>query len=67
MPTIFKLARERGYTTALFAGKEKFRHLNVPAHWMSFRFQLQRQSRCGSGGKVYHRKEAELVLHPLRR
>lgn len=30
MPTIFKLARDRGYTTALFAGKEKFRHLNVP-------------------------------------
>jgi predicted AlkP superfamily pyrophosphatase or phosphodiesterase len=30
VPTIFKLARDRGYTTALFAGKEKFRHLNNP-------------------------------------
>jgi predicted AlkP superfamily pyrophosphatase or phosphodiesterase len=30
VPTVFKLAREIGYTTALFAGKEKFRHLNVP-------------------------------------
>ena len=30
VPTAFKLARESGYTTAIFAGKEKFRHLNVP-------------------------------------
>ena len=30
VPTIFKLAREGGYTTALFAGKIKFRHLNLP-------------------------------------
>ena len=29
VPTIFKLARENGYTTAIFAGKPKFRHLNV--------------------------------------
>ena len=29
VPTVFGLARERGYTTALFAGKPKFRHLNV--------------------------------------
>jgi hypothetical protein len=28
--TIFKLVRERGYTKALFAGKEKFRYPNVP-------------------------------------
>ncbi len=30
VPTIFKLARDSGYTTALFAGKVKFRHLNLP-------------------------------------
>jgi predicted AlkP superfamily pyrophosphatase or phosphodiesterase len=30
VPTIFQLARDTGYTTAIFAGKEKFRHLNVP-------------------------------------
>lgn len=30
VPTIFKLAKARGLTTALFAGKEKFKHLNVP-------------------------------------
>jgi predicted AlkP superfamily pyrophosphatase or phosphodiesterase len=30
VPTIFALAKARGLTTALFAGKEKFKHLNVP-------------------------------------
>ena len=30
VPTVFQVAREHGYTTALFAGKIKFRHLNVP-------------------------------------
>jgi predicted AlkP superfamily pyrophosphatase or phosphodiesterase len=30
VPTIFALAKKRGLTTALFAGKEKFKHLNVP-------------------------------------
>lgn len=30
VPTMFKLARDTGYSTALFAGKEKFRHLNLP-------------------------------------
>ncbi|HEX8832860.1 MAG TPA: alkaline phosphatase family protein, partial [Abditibacteriaceae bacterium] len=30
VPSAFKLARDNGYTTAIFAGKEKFRHLNVP-------------------------------------
>jgi predicted AlkP superfamily pyrophosphatase or phosphodiesterase len=38
VPTIFKLARERGYTTALFAGKDKFRHLNVPGTVDEFQF-----------------------------
>lgn len=30
VPTIFALARRTGLTTALFAGKEKFRHLLLP-------------------------------------
>ncbi|PQV65031.1 Type I phosphodiesterase / nucleotide pyrophosphatase [Abditibacterium utsteinense] len=30
VPTVFGLAHKNGYTTALFAGKPKFRHLNVP-------------------------------------
>ncbi len=30
IPTIFGLAQRNGYTTAMFAGKPKFRHLNVP-------------------------------------
>lgn len=30
VPTIFALAKQNGLTTAMFAGKEKFRHLDVP-------------------------------------
>ena len=30
VPTVFQLARKKGYVTSLFAGKSKFRHLNVP-------------------------------------
>jgi predicted AlkP superfamily pyrophosphatase or phosphodiesterase len=30
VPTVFALAKVKGLTTALFAGKEKFKHLNVP-------------------------------------
>jgi predicted AlkP superfamily pyrophosphatase or phosphodiesterase len=30
VPTIFALAKQKGLTTALFAGKSKFRHLNLP-------------------------------------
>jgi predicted AlkP superfamily pyrophosphatase or phosphodiesterase len=29
VPTIFKIAKQAGLKTALFAGKEKFKHLNV--------------------------------------
>lgn len=30
VPTVFSLAHQAGYSTALFAGKPKFRHLNLP-------------------------------------
>ncbi len=30
VPTIFSLAKQRGLVTAMFVGKEKFKHLNVP-------------------------------------
>ena len=30
MPTIFSLAKERGLKTAMFVGKEKFKHLELP-------------------------------------
>jgi len=30
VPTIFSLAKKRGYTTAMFVGKEKFKHLLLP-------------------------------------
>jgi predicted AlkP superfamily pyrophosphatase or phosphodiesterase len=30
VPTIFSIAKEHGLVTAMFVGKEKFKHLNVP-------------------------------------
>lgn len=30
VPTVFKLARAKGFSTALFAGKKKFRHFDLP-------------------------------------
>lgn len=30
VPTIFSLAKERGFKTAMFVGKEKFKHLELP-------------------------------------
>jgi predicted AlkP superfamily pyrophosphatase or phosphodiesterase len=30
VPTIFSLAKQRGYVTAMFVGKEKFKHLLLP-------------------------------------
>jgi predicted AlkP superfamily pyrophosphatase or phosphodiesterase len=30
VPTVFSVAQARGYSTALYAGKEKFKHLNLP-------------------------------------
>ncbi len=30
VPTIFSIAKSRGLTTAMYAGKEKFKHLNLP-------------------------------------
>ena len=36
VPTVFQVARDYGYTTALFAGKVKFRHLNLPGSMDEF-------------------------------
>ena len=30
VPTVFSLAKERGFRTAMFVGKEKFKHLELP-------------------------------------
>ena len=30
VPTMFSIAKEAGFSTALFTGKEKFKHLNLP-------------------------------------
>src|SRR5665213_847498 len=30
VPTIFSIAKEHGFVTAMFVGKEKFKHLDIP-------------------------------------
>jgi len=39
VPTIFQLAKERGLRTAMYVGKEKFKHLNVPGSLDVFSLQ----------------------------
>lgn len=39
VPTIFQLAKERGLKTAMFVGKEKFKHLEVPGSLDVFSLQ----------------------------
>lgn len=36
VPTVFSLAKAQGLSTALFAGKEKFQHLNIPGSLDTF-------------------------------
>jgi arylsulfatase A-like enzyme len=36
MPTIFSLAKQRGFVTAMFVGKEKFKHLELPGSLDAF-------------------------------
>ncbi len=36
VPTVFGVAREKGFSTALFAGKPKFQHLNLPGTLNTF-------------------------------
>ena len=40
VPTVFSLAKEHGLTTAMFVGKVKFKHLNVPGTVDTFVFPL---------------------------
>lgn len=53
VPTIFKLARERGYTTAMFAGKEKFRHLNVPGTLDEFQYPAYNAKKVSAAAAKY--------------
>lgn len=39
VPTIFQLAKERGLKTAMYVGKEKFKHLNLPGSLDVFSLQ----------------------------
>jgi arylsulfatase A-like enzyme len=40
VPTVFSIAKEHGFTTAMFVGKVKFRHLDLPGTVDTFVFPL---------------------------
>jgi predicted AlkP superfamily pyrophosphatase or phosphodiesterase len=40
VPTVFSLAKQAGFSTAIFTGKEKFRHLDLPGTVDEFDFNV---------------------------
>ena len=52
VPTIFSLAKEKGFTTAMFVAKEKFQHLNLPGSVDKFVYPKQDES-CGNVAREF--------------
>jgi len=53
VPTVFSLAKQAGYSTAMFVGKEKFRHLLLPGSVDQFEYshlQAQEVIKTANGG-----------------
>ncbi len=53
-PTLFSMAKKKGLTTAMFVGKEKFRHLLLPNSVDKFSYVKNTERICttNAGGKV---------------
>ena len=63
MPTVFSVARDTGYTTALFAGKIKFRHLNLPGSIDEFQIPAyQAQTVADAAAKYIVEKKPNLCF-----
>lgn len=54
VPTVFALAKQKGFSTAMFVGKEKFEHLNLPG-------SLDRFSSPGYEAKLVAKDAAEYI------
>ena len=59
VPTIFSLAKEKGFTTAMFVAKEKFQHLNLPGSVDRFIYPKNDES-CGSVAREFANSVASL-------
>jgi len=55
VPTVFALAKQAGLTTAMFAGKEKFKHFNLPGTLDKFEI-------LSSGAKAVARAAAGYIV-----
>lgn len=53
VPTVFEVAKERGFSTALFAGKEKFRHLNLPNSLDKFEIPAYKANKVAAAAARY--------------
>lgn len=63
VPTAFQLARDNGYTTAIFAGKAKFRHLNVPGSLDEFQIpSYEAKTLAAAAGQYIVEKKPNLML-----
>ncbi|HTJ77424.1 MAG TPA: alkaline phosphatase family protein [Rariglobus sp.] len=69
VPTIFSLAKEHGFTTAMFVGKVKFRHLDLPGTVDAFVFPLPHDlpadAQAAEKSKVEARPVAEAFASAL--
>jgi predicted AlkP superfamily pyrophosphatase or phosphodiesterase len=57
VPTVFQLAKARGYKTGLFAGKEKFKHLNVAGTVDKFDVPAYESQKVAASAAAYIKAE----------
>ena len=69
VPTIFSLAKERGLKTAMFVGKEKFKHTGCPAQLMnsSGRSPMTMQKSVAKVLRLSSASQTQPHLHSLPR
>lgn len=69
VPTVFSEAKKGGVSTAMFVGKEKFKHLNLPGTLDEFSYPTARQTgvskdaAAGKGGKTKTSKEGTVTAN----
>ncbi len=65
VPTVFGVAKQKGLTTALFAGKPKFKHLNIPGTLDAFAIPSYSAKKVASvaGKYILERKPNLCFIH----
>lgn len=65
VPTMFQIAREHGYITAMFAAKAKFRHLNIPGTLKEFQIPAYESKKLAVAAADYiiEKKPNLMLIH----